>query len=90
MPKISETLRARFREHADEPSHLEAVIVTLAPEGDAGALEAAGMQIEHRMRGQPIVTGRMTATTLDTLSTVKGIVRIEPEGEMRALDDQGP
>jgi len=89
MSEISESLRARFRHYADEPSHSEAVIVTLGPGGSAAALQAAGMEVDHELRNQPIVSGRVTSAALEALEAERGVLRVEPDGEMRALDEPG-
>lgn len=86
MADISADLKDRFAAHAAEPDHVEPVVVTLAPDADAGALEAAGMQVDRRIKSLPIVAGRIDAATLERIDRLPGVVRIEPDGEMRALD----
>jgi hypothetical protein len=88
MPEVSAALQERFRAHAGDPGHQEAVIITLRPEADAAQLERAGVRIERRMRSRPIVTGRLDAAALRALEGLDGVERIELEDRgMRALDD---
>lgn len=86
MADVSAELRDRFAAHAAEPDHVEPVVVTLAPDADASALEDAGMTVERRILSLPIVAGRIDAATLARIEALPGVARIEPDGEMRALD----
>jgi hypothetical protein len=81
MPEVSAELRERFRSHAEDPGHVEAVIVTLEPGADAGRLEREGMQVDRRIKSLPIVSGRLDASTLEALSRLDGIERIELDAE---------
>jgi hypothetical protein len=87
MPEVSSALRERFRAHADDPAHREAVIITLRSREDAGQLARAGVAVERIMRGVPIVSCRLDAAALGTLEGMDGVVRIELDGEVRAIDD---
>jgi hypothetical protein len=86
MADISAELKDRFAAHAAEPDHVEPVVVTLAPDADASALEAAGMTVERRILSLPIVAGQIDAATLERIGRLPGVVRIEPDSEMRALE----
>lgn len=87
MPEISSELHERFRAHAHDASHTESVVVTLRPGVNATVLDDVGMEIDHTMRNQPIVSGRIDAATLRAMTTLEGVVRVEPDNEMRALSD---
>lgn len=87
MAEVTAELRERFAAHAANPGHVEAVIVTLAADAEAAALEAAGMVVERRILSMPIVAGKIDAATLAQLERLPGVLRIEPDGEMRALDE---
>jgi hypothetical protein len=87
MADVTAELRERFEAHAANPDHVEAVIVTLAADAEAAALEAAGMVVERRILSMPIVAGTIDAEALALIERLPGVVRIEPDGEMRALDE---
>lgn len=85
MAEVSAELRASFVAHANDPEHLEPVIVTLRPGTDTTLLEIPGMLIENRLRNRPIVAGKMNAEAFALLSQSDNVVRIEPDSEMHAL-----
>lgn len=87
MAEIAAELRERLDAEVADPDHVEAVIVTLAADADAGALEAAGMIVERRILSMPIIAGRIDAATLARLEHLPGVLRIEPDGEMHTLDE---
>lgn len=87
MTEISKELTDRFRQHAGVPTHVEAVVVTLRPGAPPAQLERAGMQVEHTIRARPIAAGKVDARTLEALSRLDGVVRIELDSAMRALGD---
>jgi hypothetical protein len=45
------------------------------------------MKIENRMANLPIVTGRIDAATLGALARSGNVIRVELDGEMRALGE---
>ena len=81
MSKINEALREHFRTRAN---HLEPVIVILRAGARLEPLQQAGMRIKTVMRKQPIVTGEVDAATLDKLSLLDEVVRVDPDGIMHA------
>jgi hypothetical protein len=87
MPEISKQLQECFHAESDDPNHVEAVIVTLAPDADVAQLKHTGMHIERTMRNLPIVTGKIDAAALHALSLLDGVVRVELDSTMRALGD---
>jgi hypothetical protein len=86
MAEISDELRRRFRARADDPDHREPVVVTLHRHADTAVLSQAGLQIRHVLRARPIVTGTLDAAALEQLAKLDVVARIEPDGEMHALD----
>ena len=86
MADVSDELIARFRAHEGRADHRERVVVTLRPGADAAEVAGKGMWIEHVMQTLPIVTGTVDAGALTALADAENVVRIEPDGEMRALD----
>lgn len=86
MAEISEELRRRFDTPADKPGHREAVVVTLHADANTDALRRAGLEIVYAMRNRPIVTGTVDAAGLAALAELETVARIEPDGEMHALD----
>lgn len=77
MTKISESLVQSFQQHADDPLHSEAVIVTLSPDADGSELARRGMTVTREMKNQPIAVGTVDAGALKALSEWDGVLRIE-------------
>jgi hypothetical protein len=44
------------------------------------------MTVERRILSLPIVAGQIDAATLERIGRLPGVVRIEPDSEMRALE----
>lgn len=85
MEIVDEELKGRFRAYVNDSAHLESVIITLQPNVDLGDLERAGMIIERTMSNHPIVAGKIDSSTLQALSSLDGVLRIELDSTMRAL-----
>jgi hypothetical protein len=86
MIKIAESLARSFEEHANDPEHREAVIVTLNSDADASELARRGMAVTRKMKNQPIVMGTVDAAALKALSEWDGVTRIEGDSaDMHAL-----
>jgi len=87
MPsKLDPALRARLDELArTDPDQLVPLIVTLTPGADASTLRAKGLRIEQQFPIISAVAGRMTARQALDLAALDDVVRVEYDGEMRAL-----
>lgn len=83
--EVSATLIERFRQHAGDPEHREAVIVTLGPNGHLDDLVEKGLAVSMSARGGTIVAGTVDAAQCDAVAAVPSVIRIEPDGEMNAL-----
>jgi hypothetical protein len=88
MPvSISPDLATDFRRHEGEDGHVRQVVITLDDAGAADAVEALeGVEVVNRMNNAPILVARIDAAGLKALSTSPAVKRVEPDGEMRALD----
>lgn len=82
--EVSAALERRLE---DAPAdHEEAVLITLEEGADPEDLRSAGVQTSFATRGGTIVAGRMTADALSRARELDGVLRIEPDDQMHALD----
>jgi hypothetical protein len=86
MANIDDALTERFQRHAGDHQHRESVIVTLAPGGKVEELADLGMAVTMSTRDGRIVAGTVTRKACDTISRLGSVLRVEPEGEMHALE----
>ncbi len=66
------------------------VILTLAEDADLAALEAEGFKLERKFEAIPAVAGTLPADKEKALrfaKRVRGVEKIEYDGEVRALTD---
>lgn len=52
----------------------------------AAELESAGMKVEKVLRTVGIITGSIPSSTINTLSNVKGVVSVELDRPMQAIE----
>ena len=84
---VSPELSSKFDDHSDDPAHKEAVLVTSEQPIEREALAAAGLNVSFVSSDGTISAGSLDRTSLSQLADVPGILLIEPDGEMRALDN---
>lgn len=87
MMNISEDICKQFEARKDDPAHLEQVIITLKDGAARPELEGEGISIVSEMNNMSIIVAKVTANGLRILSERDDIVRIEPDGEMRILEN---
>lgn len=87
---VSPDLQSRFEAYSHEPTHREQVVITLADTVDARLLEDAGFEGRFVTRDHTIAAGRLDRAALSRLAQATGVVAIEPDGEMHALDTEPP
>ncbi len=83
MGVMSSDLRDGYARHGDRPDHRESVIVTL--ETGASFVPVDGFEVHHTMRSGTIVSGAATLAAAIATAASDGVVRVERDGEMRAL-----
>ncbi|QJB70232.1 hypothetical protein [Parasphingorhabdus halotolerans] len=87
MVDISENICKGFEAHKDNQAHEERVIITLKEGAARPDLKSEGINIVSEMGNMPIIVATITANGLRLLSEREDIARIEPDGEMRALEN---
>jgi hypothetical protein len=83
---VNSDLAARFASGMDE-THREPVVVTSDRPLDRQALAAAGMDVTFVSTEGTIASGTVDGKALEQLAALGGVVRIEADTEMHALDD---
>jgi len=87
MVDISEDICKKFEVHKDDPAHEEQVIITLKDGAVRPDLKGDGIRIVSEMGNISILVAKVTASGLRILSERDDIVRVEPDGEMRILEN---
>ena len=85
--KLDDTLLALLKtvDEGDVAAESEVpVIITLAPGTEPSAIE--GLSVSHIFEGISAVSGTLSTTQLRALSQSDAIVKIEHDGEVRALE----
>ncbi len=85
MTQIDPELSRIFQAHHGDPDFRLAVIVTMEPGAHSDALVAAGMSVSMATRHGSIASGTIDATALNRLTRHESVIRIERDGEVRAL-----
>lgn len=83
--KVSGVLSERFAGDVS-PDHREPVVMTVESGTDRKALEAAGIEVTFVSRDERIVAGSVDAVALEQATALAGVLTIEADGEVRALD----
>jgi hypothetical protein len=83
---VSPELTSKFDLHSEEPGHREPVLVTSERPVEREDLAEAGLDVRFVSHDGRIVAGSLDRVALGQLSELPGIIRIEPDTEMHALD----
>lgn len=87
MVEIDTSITARFERFADDATHSERVIVTVADGTDHGELTDAGLRIDQTMLNGRLLIGSIDAGALAALGGLdETVLRIESDGEMHAIE----
>jgi hypothetical protein len=85
-PAVSPELTSKFDLHSEEPGHREPVLITCEHPAQHEGLVGAGLDVRFVSRDGRIVAGLLDRAALGRLAELPGIVRIEPDTEMYALE----
>lgn len=87
MVDIHEGICDRFEAHKDDATHEVQIIISMKESATRPELKGGGITIVSEMENMPIIVAKVTAKGLLLLSERDDIIRIEPDGEMRILEN---
>ena len=86
--KINAELSRRLKE--DKPTENEVpVIITVKEKADLDSLKKTGLKINHIYQNINAVSGTLPASAVNSVAKLDEVERIEFDGEVHALPDEG-